>query len=89
MDQKQPKNYLVESILVTIFCCQPFGIVGIVYASQVNSKYAVGNYEGAITASKNAKKWMIWGIVIGAITVVGFLLIYGSIFAALISEGAI
>ena len=81
MDQKQPKNYLIESILVTIFCCQPFGIVGIVYASQVNSKFSAGNYEGAITASKSAKKWMTWGIV-------GFLLIYGSIFAALISEGA-
>ncbi len=88
MDQNQPKNYLVESILVTIFCCQPFGIVGIVYASQVNSKFSAGNYEGAVKASKSAKKWMTWGIVIGAITVVGFLLIYGSIFAALISEGA-
>ena len=36
----QPKNWLVESILVTIFCCLPFGIAGIVFASQVNSKFA-------------------------------------------------
>ena len=51
MEQNQPKNYLVESILVTIFCCQPFGIAGIVFASQVNSKYANGDYEGALKAS--------------------------------------
>ena len=67
MEQTQPKNYLVESILVTIFCCQPFGIAGIVFASQVNSKYASGDYEGALKASENAKKWMKWGIISGVL----------------------
>ena len=67
MDQTQPKNYLVESILVTIFCCQPFGIAGIVFASQVNSKYSSGDYEGALKASENAKKWMKWGIISGVL----------------------
>src|SRR5438128_1439779 len=33
-------NYLVQSILCTLFCCLPFGIVAIVYAAQVNSKVA-------------------------------------------------
>ena len=67
MEQTQPKNYLVESILVTIFCCQPFGIVGIVFASQVNSKFAVGDFEGAQKASKNAKNWMNWGLITGVL----------------------
>jgi len=70
MEQNQPKNYLVESILVTIFCCQPFGIAGIVFASQVNSKYANGDYEGALKASKDAKKWMKWGLISGIIVAV-------------------
>ncbi|MFN2457907.1 MAG: CD225/dispanin family protein [Chitinophagaceae bacterium] len=52
-----PKNWLAESILVTIFCCLPFGIVGIVNASQVNSKYASGDHEGAIRAANEAAKW--------------------------------
>jgi len=73
MDQTQPKNYLVESILVTIFCCLPFGIAGIVYASQVNSKYASGDYEGAVKASDDAKKWMKWGLIAGIIVVVLYL----------------
>ena len=52
-----PKNWLVESILATIFCCLPFGIAGIVFASQVNSKWASGDYNGALQASKDAAKW--------------------------------
>lgn len=80
MQQIQPKNYLVEAVLITIFCCQPFGIVGIVFASQVNSKYAAGNFEGAVQASKEAKKWTTWGFISGLIVGSLFLLIYGVIF---------
>jgi len=29
-----PKSWFVESILVTLFCCLPFGVVGVVYALQ-------------------------------------------------------
>ena len=47
-----PKNWLVESILVTIFCCLPFGIAGIVFASQVNSKWAAGDYNGGYNHQK-------------------------------------
>jgi hypothetical protein len=50
-------NYLVYSILVTIFCCVPFGIVSIVYAAQVNGKLAAGDYAGAVDASNKAKTW--------------------------------
>lgn len=50
-------NYLVPSILVTICCCLPFGIVAIVYAAQVNSKLEGGNIEGALDASNKARLW--------------------------------
>jgi hypothetical protein len=70
MNETRPKNYLVESILVTLFCCMPLGIVGIVFASQVNSKYDVGDYEGAEKASADAKKYMTWGLIGGAVVVV-------------------
>ena len=50
-------NHLVWAILVTIFCCLPFGIVSIVYAAQVNGKLAVGDVAGARQASQNAKTW--------------------------------
>ena len=50
-------NYLVQAILVTIFCCLPFGIVSIVFAAQVNGKLAAGDYAGALETSNKAKTW--------------------------------
>jgi len=65
-----PKNWLVESILVTIFCCLPFGIAGIVFASQVNSKWAANDFNGAMQASKDAAKWTKIGFFIGIAVIV-------------------
>jgi hypothetical protein len=48
---------LVFAILTTIFCCQILGIISIVFAAQVNSKWNSGDYQGALNASKNAKLW--------------------------------
>lgn len=61
----RPKNWLLESILVTIFCCQIFGIVAIVFAAQVNSRYDSGDYDAAMRASKDAGKWTKIGFWIG------------------------
>ena len=69
--QSPPPNYLVFAILTTIFCCQVFGIVSIVFAAQVNSRFASGDFEGALSSSRNAKTWawvaLASGIVIGLI----------------------
>jgi hypothetical protein len=67
-----PKNWLAESILVTIFCCLPFGIVGIVNAAQVNSKFHAGDYVGAEQSSREAGKWTKIGFFVG----LGLLLLY-------------
>ena len=50
-------NYLVQSILVTILCCWPFGIPAIVYAAKVDGLVARGDIAGAMEASKKAKTW--------------------------------
>ncbi|GAB3340926.1 hypothetical protein GCM10027299_54750 [Larkinella ripae] len=53
----KPKNWLVESILATLFCCLPFGIAGIINAANVDSRYANGDFTGAKRASDEAAKW--------------------------------
>ena len=68
-----PKNWLVEAILVTLFCCLPFGVVGIVFAAQVNSKFASGDINGAMLASKDAGKWTKIGFFAGLAGVVIYL----------------
>lgn len=74
-----PENNLVWAILVTLFCCLPFGIVSIVKAASVNGKWMAGDVAGANQAAAEAKKWAIWGaiafvaqlvIVIGILVVV-------------------
>lgn len=50
-------NYLIPSILVTIFCCWPAGIPAIVFAAQVNTKLAQGDVGGALESSRKAKMW--------------------------------
>ncbi|MDE5744540.1 MAG: CD225/dispanin family protein, partial [Paramuribaculum sp.] len=71
-----PKTWLAESILVTLFCCLPFGIVGIVKASSVDSLYRAGDYEGAQMASQAAGKWTKIGFFCG-LAVVGIYLLIG------------
>lgn len=58
---------LVWSILVTIFCCLPFGITSIVYASKANSLGAAGNIAGATSAASVAKTWAIIGAISGVV----------------------
>ncbi len=63
-------NYLVQAILLTIFCCLPFGIVAIVYAAQVNGKVAGGDIAGAQDSSAKAKKWCWLAFWLGLVSVV-------------------
>jgi len=69
----RPKNWLVESILVTLFCCLPFGIVGIVNSANVNSRFDAGDFAGADKASKEAGKWTKVGFFVGIAGVVIYL----------------
>lgn len=63
----KPDNYLAWSILATIFCCLPFGIVAIVKSSQVDSLWTTGNYDAARKAADEAQTWCIIAAVCGAV----------------------
>lgn len=78
------KSHMCDSILCMIFCCLPFGIVGLVYACRVNALLKRGDIVGAQHASKMANMWnwigvgcallwcIIYGICIAAGIVSGF-----------------
>ena len=67
-------NYLIPAILVTLFCCVPFGIIAIVYAAQVNGKVALGDIEGALRTSRSAKKWAWLSFGTGLLITVGWVI---------------
>ncbi|AZA10845.1 CD225/dispanin family protein [Corynebacterium gerontici] len=75
----QPKTYLVWNILITLFCCLPFGIAGIVFSSKSGSAWNAGDYAGAEQNSERAKKMMLIGLIGG--------LIVGGIYIALAYTG--
>lgn len=70
-----PENYLVWSILVTVLCCLPFGIVAIIKSTQVESLWSQGHVDAARQSAESAKKWAIWGAIAPAAGVLLFLLV--------------
>ena len=56
-ETKFVNNYMFLSVLVTILCFWPTGLVAIYHACQVNSSLAQGDYKGAVESSKRAKFW--------------------------------
>jgi hypothetical protein len=72
-------NYLVWSILTTLLCCLPTGIVAIVYSSQVSTKLAAGDYTGAVDSSNKARTWCIVSAAVGLVGgIIWFAVVAGS-----------
>lgn len=67
--------YLVVSIISTLCCCIPFGIVAIVFSAKINSAVTAGNIEEAKKAAKTAKIWIIVAVVAGLIVNIAYLAI--------------
>lgn len=64
-----PPTFLVPSILVTIFCCQIFGIVAIVYSAIAMGKNSSNDYAGAQEAASKAKMWCWLGFGVGLVII--------------------
>lgn len=83
----KPDNHLVWAILCTICCCLPFGIVSIVYAAKVNGLWAAQQYDAAVQASIDARKWAIIGTVTGIIINVLYFIWYALLGGATLLMG--
>ena len=64
-----PNHYLAWSILNLIFCCLCFGVVAVVKSSDCRSARRVGDYDRALTKSREARKWNTAATVCGLIIV--------------------
>ncbi len=60
-----PANYLAWTIIVTLLCCTPLGIVAIIYSAGVNTAYSSGNLEAARRKSRLARNWTIVAAIAG------------------------
>ena len=66
----KPSNWLWQSIVATILCCLPFGVVGIVYAARVDSLYYNKKYDEAEVFARKAKTWTLVAVVAGLVYLV-------------------
>ena len=60
-------SYMVQSVLVTLCCCLPLGIVGIFKANKVDRLRTAGDFEGAMQASKENKTLLIVAAIVGGV----------------------
>ena len=89
-----PKNYMVESIVVTVLsclcCCSPIsivlGIIAIVKANSVNAEFERGNINEAFSNADTAKKLTIWAAIVAVVYVIIAAIAYVLFLSAIINE---
>ena len=81
MNTPKPNNNLALAIFTTVCCCLPAGIYAIIRAMKVNELYMMQQYDEAVLAANDAKKWSIIGIVVGLIGSILYFVCFGGLAA--------
>lgn len=66
----KPNNWLWQSIVATLFCCNVLGIIGIVYAARVDVLYFNKKYSEAEKSAKSAKTWTLIAFAVGLVSII-------------------
>lgn len=88
MNTPKPNNNLALAIFTTVCCCLPAGIYAIIRAMKVNELYMMKQYNEAVLAANDAKKWSLIGIVAGVIGSILYLVCCGGLAALSSIAGA-
>ncbi len=68
-DQTEIPTYLSQAVLATILCCPATGFPALIQATRVQSLLEAGDREGALRASRAARRLILWSCVLGAILI--------------------
>ncbi|XP_075416710.1 proline rich transmembrane protein 1B isoform X2 [Tenrec ecaudatus] len=60
-----PKDYLMESVLVTLFCCLLTGLIAIVYSHETRAALSRGDLAQAEEASRKARSLVLFSLLFG------------------------
>lgn len=74
MNGGKPPTYLVPSLISVCCCCLPAGVVGLIYATRVDSYWNAGKHAEALDASNKARLWSFLSMGIAA-TCIGLIFI--------------
>lgn len=69
-------TWLWQSIVATLLCCLPLGIVAIVFASQAQSAMNAGNMGEAQAKAKQAKTFTLVSVGLGVAVLIAYVLFF-------------
>ncbi|XP_009301986.1 proline rich transmembrane protein 1B isoform X2 [Danio rerio] len=71
--QPLPKDYLVESLLVTIFCCIMSGLFAVMYSYETRAALSRGDIREAEKTSQKARLLVMFSLMFGVFIFVGWI----------------
>lgn len=74
-----PESNMILAIFTTVCCCLPLGIVAIIKANSVSSLYATHQYDAAVAAANDAKKWSYIGIGVSLVGCLIYVIAFGGL----------
>ncbi|MFU8841425.1 MAG: CD225/dispanin family protein [Nitriliruptoraceae bacterium] len=74
--------WLWQSIVATILCCLPAGVVGIIYASKSQSAAAVGDVAGAQRYAGTARTWTLVAAGVALVGIIAYIIFVVAVGAA-------
>ncbi len=86
-EEVKPDNWLAWSILSTLFCCLPAGIVAIVYSSKVDGLWFGGQKAAAADAARKAKTWTLVSVIAAAAGWIIYLVLYLVLYVGIAAMG--
>jgi hypothetical protein len=72
----EPGLWLGLSIGASLLCCQPLGIVGIVFSALAMESRNRGDLHGWDHRVRLARTWTLWSIGLGVLPVVGLIIAF-------------
>ncbi|XP_038601253.1 proline rich transmembrane protein 1B isoform X1 [Tachyglossus aculeatus] len=69
-----PKDYMVESVLVTIFCCLLTGVIAVVYSHETRAAVNRGDLAQAEQASRKARSLVLFSLLFGVFVSISWII---------------
>ncbi|XP_069774298.1 proline-rich transmembrane protein 1 [Narcine bancroftii] len=72
--RRPPKDYMVESVLVTVFCCLLSGILAIIFSHETRMAIHRGDHVYAESTSRKARMLVLFSLLFGVFVSIGWVL---------------
>ncbi|XP_075180502.1 proline rich transmembrane protein 1B [Anomaloglossus baeobatrachus] len=72
--EARTKDYMVESVLVTFFCCFLTGIIAVVYSHETRSALSRGDVLQAQESSRRARSLVLFSLLFGVFISVSWII---------------